>query len=233
MISRSSESGPESRRARQRRELVAEITAEARRLLESGGRAAVGWRDIAGSVGLSPASMYTYFASLDDLFTELILQTYSHLHASIERTMAAFAAAPVEDRVLAGPLAYRRWALANRGQFNLIFTDQISGYSATANGPTVEAEVSVFRPMATALTEALGADQTDLESGGPGLDRFIGLWGLLHGLTSLEVNHHLDWIDAGRTYEQQVRSYIDALGVAPASDIAKRLNRLHPLRRGV
>lgn len=197
---------------------------EARQLLESGGRAAVGWREIAGKVGVSPATLYTYFDNLDDLFARLILQSYHDLSHTIEQILGECAAAPIEDRVLAGPLAYRRWALANRGQFNLIFTDQLPGYAADPDGPSVDAEIAVFRPMASALAEALGEpDDVDV-TGGAGVERFIGLWSTFHGFTMLEVNHHLDWVDTDHLFEEQVRRQLEQLGVGPAGDVAARLD---------
>lgn len=203
---------------------------EARRQLERGGRSAVVWRELAAHVGVGPATLYTYFASLDEVFAELILQSYRRLGDAIALTLHKLASAPVEDRALAGPLAYRRWALANPGQFNLLFTDQIAGYAADPDGPSVEAEVTVFRPMAAALAEALGEPQPVNTDSGPGVERFIGLWGLFHGLTTLEVNHHLDWVDASRLYERHVRTHLEHLGVAPAGNVAARLNRFAHLR---
>jgi hypothetical protein len=44
----------------------------------------------------------------------------------------------------------------------------------------------------------------------------LGLWGLFHGLVSLEVNHHLDWLDARATYEGRLRWAIDAARLPPA-----------------
>ena len=92
------------------------------------------------------------------LFTELILRIYGELAAATERAVTAFADASVGDRILAGPLAYRRWALAHRAEFNLVFTDQLPGYAAEPGGPTVEAQTAIFRPMARAFAEALGSD---------------------------------------------------------------------------
>ena len=57
----------EGRRARQRRQLLADIEAEARRLLEEGGAGNVSMRAIARAVGMGPASLYTYFDSLSKL----------------------------------------------------------------------------------------------------------------------------------------------------------------------
>jgi AcrR family transcriptional regulator len=225
----------ETRRAQQRRQLVDEITAEARRQLEAGGPAGVSWRSIARHVGLSPASLYTYFASLDELFTELLLRSYGALAAATTEALAAFADTPVGDRLLVGPLAYRRWALEHRAEFNLVFTDQIPGYAAEPGGPTVDAQVAVFRPMAATLAEARGVGREALgddPARSPELETSLGLWGLFHGLTTLEVNHHLDWLDAAAVFEGRMRAALDAACLpAAAADTARRFERWAVRRR--
>lgn len=223
---------PERRRDRQRRELVDEICVVARRQLAEGGAAAVSWRGIAREVGMGPASLYTYFPSLEALFTELIVRSFRSLAAAVTAAVDALAGSPVGDRLLAGPLAYRSWALAHPQEFNLVFTDQIPGYAATPGGPTVDAQTAIFRPMAAAVLEARAAQgrpsppTTDpIESAtSDDLDEFIGLFGLFHGLVSLEVNHHLGWIDAARVFEDRIRHAIAALDLpAAAPDVAERL----------
>lgn len=223
---------PERRRDRQRRELIDEICTVARRQLAEGGVAAVSWRGIAREVGMGPASLYTYFSSLEALFTELIVRSFRSLADAVTRAIAALAGAPVGDRLLAGPLAYRAWALAHPQEFNLVFTDQLPGFVAAPDGPTVDAQTAIFRPMAATVVEARIAQG---RRGDPGADPietatpedladFIGLLGLFHGLTSLEVNHHLDWIDAPRVVEDRVRAAIAAIGLpAAAADTAERL----------
>ncbi|MCU0260324.1 MAG: TetR/AcrR family transcriptional regulator [Ilumatobacteraceae bacterium] len=205
----------EPRRVRQRRVLVDDICDEARRQLEAGGAGAVSWRGIARAVGMSPASLYTYFESLDALFTELLLRSYSSLAAAVAEALDAFSRAPVGDRLLVGPLAYRRWALTHRGEFNLIFTDQLPGYAAAPGGPTVDAQVAVFGPMVATISEAVGTPPADSD--------LVGLWGTFHGLTSLEVNHHLDWVDAGEVFEREVRARLAAQGLPTAAhDLTSR-----------
>lgn len=222
---------PEGRRARQRRELTVDITDEARRQLDAGGIAAVSWRAIARSVGMSPASLYTYFASLDELFTELLLQSYQRLRTAVETSIDAFSQAPVGDRLLVGPLAYRHWALANRAQFNLIFTDQLPGYAAPPGGPTVAAQIAIFGPMVAVLAEARGRafDESEMATSSRSRDTFIGFWGMFHGLTALEVNHHLDWLDAGSIFESRLRLHFEQLDLpAAAPDVAARLDAVDP-----
>jgi AcrR family transcriptional regulator len=212
------------RRARQRRELLDEITAEARRLLELGGPAAVGWNAIARKVQLSPSSLYTYFDGLDQLFTELLLQSYRDLSQTIECALEAFKDAPIGDRLLVGPLAYRQWAVQNPAQFNLIFTDQLPGYVADPDGPTLEAELAVLRPIATTFAEALNRDPEETSRPGPTLNSFLGFWAAFHGLTMLEANHHLDWTEPETLFEEQIRWFLHQHGMpAPAKDTSARM----------
>src|SRR6478609_8400938 len=134
----------EGRRARQRRELLADIESVARRLLVEGGASNVSMRGIARGVGLGPASLYTYFESIDDVFTMLLLSSYKRLAEATAAATEAFAKDPAPDRAFAGILAHRRWSLGHRNEFNLIFTDQLPGYAAPPGGPTVAAQVEVF-----------------------------------------------------------------------------------------
>lgn len=204
----------EPRRERHRRQLLEDITAEARRLLEAGGPSAVGWNVIARAVGLSPSSLYTYFASLDALFTELLLESYGSLRQAIEEALREVQPDPLQDQLIVGALAYRAWATTNPRQFNLVFTDQIRGYAAEPGGPTTDAQVAVLRPLARIFAALLGLELEQLQEPGPALDAFLGLWGTIHGLTMLEANHHLDWVDAQRLFEAQVRWQLAQLSAA-------------------
>ena len=203
---------------RQRRELLSAIDATARRLLIDGGPRSVTMRAIAREVGIGPASMYTYFDSLDDVFTSLLLSTYARLAAATEAAVDHFADAPPADRALAGILAYRRWALDHRHEFNLIFSDQLPGYAAPAGGPTVDAQTAVFRPITDAIADlpAGAARRVDDEAG-------LIIWSTFHGAVSLEVNHHLDWLpDVGAFHERAVRAAVASVGFPDASPNVRR-----------
>jgi len=211
----------EGRRARQRRELLAAIETEARRLLDDGGPGTVSMRAIARAVGVAPASLYTYFEGLDDVFTMLLLSSYRRLAEATAAGYAHFADEPPADRALAAILAHRRWALDHRNEFNLLFTDQLPGYAAPEGGPTVDAQTEVFRPMVDALAEISTSDEATFL-------REIGvvLWATFHGAVTLEVNHHLDWLaDPAALHEQAVRSAMAGLGLPAASaDVRARFD---------
>jgi AcrR family transcriptional regulator len=179
----------ETRRERHRRELVDEILTSARQQLDAGGRTAVSLRAIARDVGVSPASMYTYFASLDDVFTELIVESFSSLATALESARAS-ADDPI-DRLLAVADTYRCWALDNPAQFNLVFTDQLGGYQAPSDGRTIDAEISVLKPIHRSIGDIIGlpaGPATELDAAEQ--EQLTGVYGLIHGLVMLDVNGH-------------------------------------------
>lgn len=201
----------EPRRDRQRRELKQDIVAEARRRLEEGGPTAVTLRGIAREVGVSAPALYTYFPSLAELFTELIVQSYQSLEAAIAAAFGASAGSALEQRLAAGPLAYRSWAIAHRRQFNLIFFDQIDGYAAPPGGSTVSAQTDVLRPIAVQYAEARGCTINQLLADDDLLDDFLAWWGAFHGIVALEVNHHLDWREPEAIFRRHLEASIREL----------------------
>lgn len=184
----------ETRRDRLRRELTADVIRIARTQLEAGGRAGVSWRGLAREVGMNPASLYTYFDSLDDVFTAVILDSFRRLAAALQSSASEHGDLPPLDRLVASALVYRQWARQHPAEFNLIFTDQIPGYAAPPDGPTVQVQEDIFSPFLESLTELVDGEATALSTtANP--SRLIGLWGTMHGLVMLEINHHLPFID--------------------------------------
>ncbi len=226
---------PESRRDRQRRELTAEIVAIARRQLAEGGRAGVSWRAIAREVGMNPASLYTYFASLDELFTAVIIDTYGGLADALERaldaatggeaptdppgTSAERTVEPDPAPLVAVVQAYRRWAIDHPAHYNLIFTDQIPGYAAPPGGPTVDAEVDMLRPLIASFGLAVGrVASVEQQADAPPdvVARMVATWGTLHGLVALEINNHLPFVDQREAL--LVEAVLRAVGGGSAPD---------------
>lgn len=186
-----------------------------REQLASGGPAAVSWRGIAKSVGMNPASLYTYVDGIDDLFTRILLDSFHDLARHMEATADQHAGEDAEERLLAICRAYRTWAVEHPQQFNLIFTDQIPGYAAPPDGPTVEAEVAVYRPMVAALGELIGQpldplSLADLPS--PERTRLFAPFATLHGFVMLEINHHAPLLgDDGQMLDEHLRTVVGTL----------------------
>ena len=230
-----------SRRDRLRAELTAEIKAVARRQLDDGGPGAVSWRGIAREVGMSPASLYTYFASLDDLYTALIADSFANHAAALQRAVDAMHGRPLVDRLYAAKIAYREWGVTHPGEFRLLYDNLLPDYEAPEDGPTTAANLAVGAVFLTLLDEGWRSGELDAAEPGPAVDTeklrstyaieissdefrtAIGAWGMIHGLTSLEINNHLnpDWIDAGATYVAEMRTLSRRWGLPdPADDVA-------------
>lgn len=141
--------------------------------------------------------MYTYFASLDDVFTELIVESFSSLAAALESARASVD--DPRDRLLAVADTYRNWALGNPAQFNLVFTDQLGGYQAPSGGRTVDAETSALKPILRSIGHVIGltGSPTALDVGEQ--EQLMTVYGLIHGLVMLDVNGHgLPGLDQGK-----------------------------------
>ncbi len=158
---------------------------------------------------MNPASLYTYFASLDELFTALLLDSYGSLAEATEAASVQGSRRTAVNRAVGVAHAYRTWALEHRAQYNLVFTDVLPGYEAPVGGPTIEAQQRVFWPFIEIIFDVEGSPA--LPIGSKEERAFTELFGLLHGVVTLEVNHHLDWTNSDNeaNFEFIVRSAIE------------------------
>ena len=188
---------PVSRRERLRDELTAQIVSIGRRQLEEGGVAGVSWRGIAREVGMNPASLYTYVDGIDDLYTRILIDSFEGLASAVHAASEASRDQPARQRFLACAAAYREWAVAHPSQFNLIFTDQIPGYEAPPDGPTVDAEIAIEQPFVGALAELLGRTPGDLlaDTSSTAFAAVVALRSQLLGFTMLEINNHAPYLE--------------------------------------
>lgn len=118
----SNTAGGPTRRERMRAETIAEIKASARSQLQELGPSGISLRAVARDVGVTPAALYRYFASLDALLLDVCCDLYDEL---IAETRAAMDAAPTEahlERMKAWVWAFRAWAVGNRREFELMIS---------------------------------------------------------------------------------------------------------------
>lgn len=153
-------------RERARTELVAEITAAARRQLAETGAAALSMRAVSREIGMVSSALHRYFPTRDDLLTALIVQSYDAL-ADAVAAAAAEVPEPAE-RWRAIARAVRTWALANPHEYALIYGSPVPGYRAPAH--TVPAAARVLAPLAGLLTDAHAAGTGTDTGTGTGTD---------------------------------------------------------------
>ena len=183
-----------TRREHQQQALRRDVLDAALAQLDDGGSTAVNWRALARAVGVSPSTLYTYFESLDALYTALILDVYDQMAVEVRRTVDP-GSSPAE-RIREAAIGYRRFATTFPSRFTLVFTDVLPGYAAPAGGPTIDAQVTVMAPLLDAVAAIVGQTGTAVETWTPAQRAWtVAAWSQLHGFVSLEVNHHLVWVD--------------------------------------
>ncbi|WP_040810635.1 TetR/AcrR family transcriptional regulator [Nocardia concava] len=159
-----------SPRERYREQMRAEIKQHAWEQIAASGASALSLNAIAKQVGLSGPALYRYFASRDELITELIREAYRSLADTVKVARADGADIAGIAQVI------REWALADPQRYFLIYGTPVPGYHAPADTTAISDEIM------TVLLEAL-----DSNTG-----RALSFWTRVHGVLSLELAGHFN-----------------------------------------
>lgn len=184
-------------RERYRTQVRAEIKERAWEQLATAGASALSLNAIAKQIGMSGPALYRYYASRDELITELIKDAYQSLADALRSASATGA----DLAVLAH--AVRTWALEHPQRYFLIYGTPIPGYHAPDDTTAISSQImatlldactastphSPPTPFATHLE-----DHRDWAGDHPAppavLHRALSLWTRLHGVLSLELAGH-------------------------------------------
>jgi len=208
-------------RERYRAHVRHEVKQAALRQLAESGPAAVSISAIGKQLGMSGPALYRYFASRDELLTELTIDAY---HDLADALGAAAGRAPdlgARARLDEIGRAYRSWALAQPHRYRLLYGPPLPGYDAHAQRLVEAAQASmavlieVLRglgapaapppaPLASQLSA--WARKHSLEADPATALRALLAWSRLHGLVSLEIagNYASMNIDPDEVFEIQL-----------------------------
>lgn len=218
---------PLTPRARARAQTIEQAKAIALRQLADGGAEALSLNQIAAELGLTGPAIYRYFATRNELLTELIVDAYGDLAASLEESARRVGTRAGAAQVRAPAEAYRAWALRQPHRYRLLFSAPVAGYDANA-ARLVEA---ADRLMATYLEASARAGLTSREQpvgkqlGSQLRDwstrhhrelapdaAYLGVitWTRLHGFISLEIEGVFAsmGLDADAMFRQEVDALI-------------------------
>ncbi|MFD3700409.1 TetR/AcrR family transcriptional regulator [Streptomyces sp. NPDC058646] len=186
-------------RERYRVQVRTEIKERAWEQIATAGATALSLNAIAKQMGMSGPALYRYFASRDDLITELIRDGYR----SLADTIRAAAGSGADLAALAHAL--RGWALQDPQRYFLVYGTPVPGYHAPEDITTIASEImSALLDACAALTSDGPAEPftTHLEDhrqwadGHPAppaaLRRALTFWTRLHGVLSLELAGHFN-----------------------------------------
>ena len=203
-------------RERYRTQVRDEVKQAALAQLAQGGPAAVSISAIGRQLGVSGPALYRYFASRDELLTELVIDAYGDLAAAL----ADAARGDRRGRLETVARAYRAWALAQPHRYRLLFGPPLPGYDAHAER-IVEAAWASMKVLFDAMGDGIqGAGLPQplasqlaawAQPHSPGADPATSLhailaWSRLHGIVSLEIagNFASMGLDAGQLFEIQM-----------------------------
>jgi len=220
-VSAISEPEPPTMRERYRAQVRQEVKEAALRQLAEAGPGALSISAIGKQLGVSGPALYRYFASRDDLLTELVIDAYHDLAKALTAATSHVPDDRPRGRFEALARAYRRWALAEPHRYRLLFGPPLPGYEAHAQR-LVEASwaamnllLEVLRGFAAGAAEPSGPLASELtawaQQGNQRVDpgtalHAILIWSQLHGIVSLEIagNFASMSIDADQLFEIQL-----------------------------
>jgi AcrR family transcriptional regulator len=218
-------------RERYRAQVRHEVKQAALAQLAQAGPAAVSISAIGKQLGVSGPALYRYFASRDELLTELTIDAYRDLADALAAGASRVSRVvepgrePAREpyaRFEAAARAYRAWALAQPHRYRLLFGPPLPGYDAHAQ-PLVDAATASMNVLLDTLGEVGECPAgplpqplaSQLEAWGRALAaapatglRAILAWSRLHGLVSLEIagNFASMGLDPSQLFELQLTS---------------------------
>ena len=177
---------------------------------------------IGKQLGVSGPALYRYFASRDELLTELVIDPYHDLAAALAGAASHSPGLEPGAQLQACARAYRSWALAQPHRYRLLFGPPLPGYDAHA-GRLVEAAQEAMNLLLGLLRESGGqpaapppqplAAQLEAWAGphDPGISpaaaqRAVLVWSRLHGFVSLEIagNFASMGLDPGQLFKSEL-----------------------------
>ena len=209
-------------RDRYRAQVRAEVKQAALHQLAQSGPAGLSVSAIGKELGVSGPALYRYFASRDELLTELVIDAYNDLAGALSAAISHAPGPEPRARLEAMARGYRSWALAEPHRYRLLFGPPLPGYDAHAQRLVAASEAAMnlllgilrelgnrtpappSQPLASQLTAWAHAHAFDVD---PAIAlRAILIWSRLHGLVSLEIagNFASMGIDPDQVFEAQL-----------------------------
>jgi len=137
------------------------IKTTARELMREKGTDGLSMRAIARELGMTAPALYYYFENMDALITALIVDGFNGIADVMEATLQQYADAHPATQLMEILLTYRRWAINNRSDFQLLYGNPIPGYHAP-RGVTVPAVLRGFVAITSAIHALLETGEVDI-----------------------------------------------------------------------
>jgi len=213
-VTRANTASSTPRRTRARRgegEKLREQILEAgeRLLIETGNEEAVTIRAVAEAVGVTPPSVYLHFADKDELLFAICERHFAQLDRVTEEA-AAGADDLLESLALLGR-AYIRFGIEHPEQYRILFMRRPSHTPESFQVDRLR-DAAAFGHLVEHVSKCI---QSGLIDGEPLLVS-LGLWAVVHGLTSLLISKpEFPWPDLDVIIDHVCRTAIRGLQSSP------------------
>jgi AcrR family transcriptional regulator len=193
--------GSKERQDRERQAVTASILSAARDLFVAEGYQSVSIRKIAERIEYSPAAIYSYFASKDDIFLTLAEEGFHRLDAKVRGAMKT--GDPLEN-VRGCWWAFYQFSQDEPAYFELMFVDR--------SVPRITQEWEGFEFLQGMLGNAVDAIQKAIDAGAfpktlsPNVAMHM-LWAALIGPAVVGIRHRLA---TGEDYDALARDVLNA-----------------------
>src|ERR1700687_3246810 len=184
-----------ARRKEQREDLKAEMREPSAATFVRAAHQSLSMRKLAAEIGYSPAAIYLYFPSKEELFHSLVEESFSRLSDSLAGLVDEPRTNPVEQ-LKRGLNLYVRWGCTHPNDYQIAFL-----LAAPASGPyKTHQAFGVLRLMVAACLPAVRALGEYAETAAQ------SIWAAVHGLTSLLIQRpSFPW----KTRESVIQQVID------------------------
>ena len=169
-----------SRRDRRRLDTREEILAAARELLLEVGPEALSLRQVARRADFSPAALYNYFSSRDEIIASLFAESFERLNTYLKRVPTDL---PLKTRVVELGMAYLDFGRENPMDLRCVL-------AATSQEGLVDSSVMAFglsavRLIGDTFREGVEEGRFTADQSLSAAELAYGVWALVHGLVSI------------------------------------------------
>ncbi len=173
-------------------------------------------REVARRVGISPAAVYRHFEHKEALITAACTQGFQIFSSYLVRALSA--PTPL-GRLLAAGEQYRAFGLENPLDYRFIFMSPAEQVCVPQDAQDVQAaqalpQYSTFRFLVDRVSECMAAGVLEADRAEPVA---VFIWAHVHGLVSLRLATHLDWLGDDRAFAEHYRDSVARLlrGLSP------------------
>jgi AcrR family transcriptional regulator len=177
---------PTARERRQEKTREA-ILQEARRIISEKGVEAFSLRELARQVDYSPAALYEYFGSKEEIIHAVCLEGHQRLAAALSAVSSNLP--PAEHLIQIG-LAYIDFAIRNPDYYLLMFTVRTLPKAAVAD---LMHEGSAYLLLLQSLQRGIEAGLFQIRDNFALQEMAYTAWSLVHGISMLRITYLEDY----------------------------------------